>query len=92
MESLPGKGVQRCRSLPSVALRSFLYSTPVSQNTTQICCSVHARLPLVGDAVKAGGRRNTIPKGLDICSDEVKELCEMVHFLCPAPHREEVMN
>ena len=30
-----GKGLERCRSLPSVALRSFLNGTRVSQNTTR---------------------------------------------------------
>ena len=41
------------------------------------CCCAHAHLPEVGDVVKAVGRRTTI---LDI-GDEVKGLCELVHFL-----------
>ena len=42
---------------------------------------------------------STIMKGLDHssfaqvdCGDEVKELCEFVHFLGPAPRREHVMS
>ena len=56
---LLGKRVQRCRSLPSVALRSFLNDTQVTQNATDhlnttSCCCAHALLPVVGAAVKAG--------------------------------------
>lgn len=28
----------------------------------------------------------------DDCGDEVKELCELVHFICPAPRCEHVMS
>jgi len=54
--ALLGNGMHRCHSLPRVALRLFLKGTRVSQNTTrsELLLSACARLPVVGDAVKAG--------------------------------------
>ena len=49
------KRVQRCRSLLSVALRSFLVvrKSPETLHDLSCCCS-HVLLPMVGNAVKAG--------------------------------------
>ena len=59
----------------------------------------YAHVPVDGDAAKAVGSRTTIMKGLDHrsfaqvdCGDEVKELCEFVHFLGPAHRREHLMS
>ena len=49
---LLGKRVQRCRSLPSVALRSFLNDPQVSENDPSCCCA-HAQLL----SVESHGRR-----------------------------------
>ena len=53
--NLLGKGVQRCHSLPSVALRSFLSGThsPKTQHGKRFCCA-QALFSVVGAAAKAG--------------------------------------
>ena len=45
--------------------RSWLVRSPKTRHGMNCCCA-HALLPAVGDAVKVGGRRATILKGLDI--------------------------
>ena len=52
---LLGKRVQRSRSLPSVALHSFLMVRK-STKTLHVmsCCCARVPLPMVGNAVKAG--------------------------------------
>jgi len=66
-------------------------------------CCVKTPLPVVGYAVKEGGRPAVCHVAHDSegrggtyplvkCGDEVKELCELVDFLCPAPHSKLVMS
>ena len=38
----------------------------------------------------SGGTRGTLAPVL--CGDKMYEFCELVHTLCPAPHREHVMG
>ena len=50
-----GKRVQRCRSLPSVTLRSFLVVLKLPKTLHGMnCCCEHVPLPIVGNAEKAG--------------------------------------
>jgi len=70
-----------------------------SPKTLHGTSSCYAHVPVDGDAAKAVGSRTTIMKELVHrsfaqfdCGNEVKELCEFVHFLGPAPRREHVMS
>ena len=54
---LLGKRVQRCRSLPSVALRSFLNGTQVTQNTARYELLLRACASTYGWKRSEGGRR-----------------------------------
>ena len=96
------KRLQRCRRLPTVALRSFLNGT---ENTTRCEYLIGACAFTWGWRRSEGGtlihgRRLPVEQrlwsGLTFaqvdCGDEVKELCVLVHLLGLAPRREHVMS